>query len=166
MLNVLLQAAAESGLDFTSRWFITAGTNKGDLSKTKTRSIIPVDLNSMMYWNANILSRFSKEMGLIKKAAKYSLEAKQWMEAVDKVLWHEDLGIWLDYDISNNKRREYFYATNLAPLWAGCFFKDRIEETADKILRYLENQKVVSLQNTSFSSQYTNLWFRSYFNLN
>lgn len=39
-----LKAAAESGMDFSSRWFVNAeGTNNGTLRDLKTRSIIPVE---------------------------------------------------------------------------------------------------------------------------
>lgn len=30
----------------------------GNLTHTKTRDIIPVDLNSFMYWNAKLLEKF------------------------------------------------------------------------------------------------------------
>ncbi|XP_047104847.1 trehalase-like [Schistocerca piceifrons] len=161
-----IKAAAESGLDFTSRWFIKQGANKGVLTDTKTRYIIPVDLNAIMYWNSFILSRFSKEMGLIKKASYYSNMARDWLEAVDKVLWHEDLGIWLDYDILNQKRREYFCTTNLTPLWAGCFYKDRAEELAERIVNYVDSYKIVkypggiptTLEQTGQQWDFPNAW--------
>ncbi|XP_067000009.2 trehalase-like [Anabrus simplex] len=137
-----IKAAAESGQDFTSRWYISKdGNNRGDLSVTKTRSIIPVELNAIMYWNAYTLSRFSKQMGLRKKAKTYTKIAKDFQQAVDKVLWHEDVGCWLDFDITNNKRREYFYPTNLSPLWTGCYYKDREEELAEKLIEYVEKHK-------------------------
>lgn len=54
-----LKAAAESGMDFSSRWFINEnGTNDGDLRNLKTRSIIPVELNAILYWNAKIIAEF------------------------------------------------------------------------------------------------------------
>lgn len=54
-----LKAAAESGLDFSSRWFIDKnGENNGDLRDLKTRSIIPVELNAILYWNAKIIAEF------------------------------------------------------------------------------------------------------------
>lgn len=33
----------------------------------------------------------------------FSNIAKEWLEAVTKVLWHEEVGVWLDYDISNDR---------------------------------------------------------------
>lgn len=53
-----LKAGAESGMDFSSRWFIKNGTNEGDLTNLKTRSIVPVELNAILYWNAKIISEF------------------------------------------------------------------------------------------------------------
>lgn len=54
-----LKAAAESGMDFSSRWFINDdGENLGDLRNLKTRSIIPVELNAILYWNAKIIAEF------------------------------------------------------------------------------------------------------------
>ncbi|GLG99252.1 Trehalase, partial [Gryllus bimaculatus] len=162
-----IKAAAESGHDFTSRWFINdRGVNKGDLSNTKTRFIVPVELNAVIYWNASILSRLAKEMGLRKKASKYSDIAKEWLLAVDKVLWHEDVGTWLDYDLLNKRRRDYFYPTNLAPLWTGCFFKDRAEELGEKALAYLDRFKIptfpggvpTSFEQTGQQWDYPNAW--------
>lgn len=59
-----IKAGAESGMDFTARWFIGAdGTNKGKLTDIKTRSIIPVELNAIMYRNAILLSEFCAMKG-------------------------------------------------------------------------------------------------------
>lgn len=54
-----IKAAAESGMDFSSRWFINStGGNIGTLKDIKTRSIIPVELNSFLYWSASIIAEF------------------------------------------------------------------------------------------------------------
>jgi alpha,alpha-trehalase len=65
-----LKAAAESGMDFSSRWFINStdnGSNIGDLTTIKTRYIIPVELNAILHWNAKIIAEF---YGLAGNAAK------------------------------------------------------------------------------------------------
>jgi alpha,alpha-trehalase len=67
-----LKAAAESGMDFSSRWFINdEGTNTGDLRNLKTRSIIPVELNAILYWNAKIIAEFYGYKGESGKQAEY-----------------------------------------------------------------------------------------------
>lgn len=66
-----LKAGAESGMDFSSRWFIKNGTNEGDLKDLKCRSIVPVELNAILFWNARIISDFHLMSGNAKKAAEF-----------------------------------------------------------------------------------------------
>jgi len=72
-----IKAAACSGMDFSSRWFIKNGTNKGDLVDLNTRSVVPVDLNAWMFYSANILSEFFRKTNNLYKASLYELKARQ-----------------------------------------------------------------------------------------
>ena len=64
-----LASAAESGWDFSSRWFsqdYDSNTNKTQwLSYTKTTDILPVDLNSILCWNEGILAELHQLTGNI-----------------------------------------------------------------------------------------------------
>jgi len=132
-----LKAAAESGMDFSSRWFIKNGTNAGDLMDLKCRSIVPVELNAILFWNAKIISEFYAKVRNLTKAAEFEWKAQKLYEAIQTVLWHEDVGSWLDYDLLNQKPRNYFVATNLAPLWMNCYnTADRVNITS-KVLSYI-----------------------------
>jgi len=76
-----LKAAAESGMDFSSRWFIDAeGGNNGTLANLKTRSIVPVELNSILHWNAKIIAEFYGYAGNVSKQAEYLEIAKQLLD--------------------------------------------------------------------------------------
>lgn len=71
-----LKAGAESGMDYSSRWFINAnGTNEGTLRDLKCRSIVAVDLNAILYWNAKLIAEFSIKTGNATKAALFEKEA-------------------------------------------------------------------------------------------
>lgn len=70
-------AGAESGWDFSSRWFIKNGTNIGQLYNIHAKSIIPVELNAMLYFNANTIAKFHKKLGNTNIAAKYENRAHQ-----------------------------------------------------------------------------------------
>ncbi|KAJ9574970.1 hypothetical protein L9F63_007860, partial [Diploptera punctata] len=161
-----IKSAAESGWDFSSRWFISNGTNIGNLSNTHTRHIIPVDLNALIYWNADLLSNFNKILGNFNKARFYQLKAEEFKAAVTAVLWNEKRGTWLDYDILNNKPRDYFYPSNLTPLWTKCydlkhrfeFFERSVEYINDEsVLRYLGGIPT-SLDLTLEQWDLTNAW--------
>lgn len=160
-----LKAAAESGWDFSSRWFITNATNKGNLTSIKTRSMVPVDLNAMIYWNAAILSEFHGMLGNTEKAKFYDDIAQQWIVAVEAVLWHEEIGSWLDYDLSNAAKRDYFYPTNISPLWTGCYNVSKKEKIVRNVLKYLQNKNIMypggvpsSVEHTGEQWDYPNAW--------
>ncbi|XP_029342378.1 trehalase-like [Acyrthosiphon pisum] len=138
-----IKAAAESGWDFSSRWFILNGTNEGNLSDTKTRSIVPVELNALIYWNAKILSDFYREMNNTIKASIYENVSLEWEEAVTAVLWDEKVGAWLDFDIINNKKRNYFHPTNISPLWTGCYAKNNTEYIVSRVIDYLNKTEIL-----------------------
>ncbi|KAL0268857.1 UNVERIFIED_CONTAM: hypothetical protein PYX00_010664 [Menopon gallinae] len=138
-LYIDLKSAAESGWDFSSRWFISNKTNQGNKSSIHTRYIIPVDLNAFVYWNAKILSQFYTILKNEEKAVQYRKISEEWLQAVTDVLYHPDLGIWLDYDLRNDIRREYFYPSNLAPLWTECYDKSKVKEVASGVVKYLDD---------------------------
>lgn len=132
-----LKAAAESGMDFTSRFFIKDGSNKGDLRNLKTRSIVPVDLNAILYWNAKIIAEFYRHSNNVEKSEYFETEASKLLEAINKVLWHDDIGSWLDYDLINDKRRDYFVPSNLFPLWVKAYNPEKESTIAKQVLAYI-----------------------------
>ncbi|KPJ19579.1 Trehalase [Papilio machaon] len=60
----------------------------------------------------------------------------------DLVLWHEDVGVWLDYSLESKRRRDYFYPSNVAPLWTGSYDKARTEYFVRRVINYLDKVKV------------------------
>ncbi|XP_015594366.1 trehalase isoform X3 [Cephus cinctus] len=161
-----LKTAAESGWDFSSRWFILDGTNKGNLTNLKTRYIVPVDLNAIIYRNARLLGEFNEKLGNSTKAAEYFKRAEQWQEAVTAILWHDEVGAWLDYDLLNEIKRDYFYPTNILPLWTGCYDTGKREEHVMKVLKYLEKSQIMinlggiptTLEHSGEQWDYPNAW--------
>jgi len=159
-----LKAAAESGWDFSTRWFIQNATNTGTLINLKTRYIIPVDLNSILYWNAILLVEFYRDLNMPQKSEKYRIIAEEWLEAVTAVLWHDEVGAWLDYDTINEKKRSYFYPTNIAPLWTGCYKYN--ETLVRKVMKYLQNAHIMrnlggiptTLEHSGEQWDYPNAW--------
>ena len=115
----------------------------GTLLDLKTRSIIPVDLNALIYWGAKILSEFYQDLQIIDKAFKYEKIAKRWIEAVTKVLWNDEVGAWLDYDTINNIKRDYFYPTNISPLWTGCYDRNKTDYIVSRVLKYLNKTGIL-----------------------
>jgi alpha,alpha-trehalase len=64
------------------------------------------------------------------------------LQAVNEVLWDENVGCWLDFDLINQKLRPYFTPTNLSPLWTNCFDESRRQHIADKVLQYINQTEI------------------------
>lgn len=75
-----INAAAESGFDFTGRWFIKNATNEGQLRDIKARFVVPVELNSLIYHNAEILAKYHTKLGNDKIATKYKYKSQKILE--------------------------------------------------------------------------------------
>ncbi|XP_055856236.1 trehalase-like [Episyrphus balteatus] len=162
-----IAAGAESGMDFSSRWFISKnGTNQGTLKDIKCRSIVPVELNAILYWNAKIIAKFHAMSNNEEKAIEYTLYAEEILEAIEAVLWNKKAGVWFDYDLINKKPRKYFVPTNLAPLWTNAFNIANSEIISKTVLDYLEklglNNHPGGVPNTLVHSgeqwDYPNVW--------
>ncbi|KAK6468014.1 trehalase [Huso huso] len=159
-----LQSGAESGWDFSSRWFIDGeGQNRGTLRDTRTRLIVPVDLNALLCRNERTIASFHRTLGNLEMAEQFELALKNRVKAVRAVFWDELLGAWFDYSLQTNSSHQAFYPSNLAPLWAQCFSEPSAGERA---LRYLQDSGMLGYRNGVPTSQmesgeqwdYPNAW--------
>ncbi|XP_062894807.1 trehalase isoform X1 [Mobula hypostoma] len=147
-LWVELKTGAESGWDFSSRWFIDSnGENNGTLKNTKTRQIVPVDLNSILCRNERILALFHEKLGNFSKAQFYKEAMNKRIDAVREVFWDNKQGIWFDYNLMRSRSNAAFYASNLAPLWAKCILEQVPGQTAEMVVRYLEKHHLLEYRN-------------------
>ena len=88
-----LRAGAESGWDFSSRWLADGET----LSTIRTTSIVPVDLNSLLYHLEQTLATAYALDGQPRQAADYRERAAQRKRAIREVLWSDAHGAFGDY---------------------------------------------------------------------
>ncbi|XP_029428987.1 trehalase isoform X2 [Rhinatrema bivittatum] len=147
-----LKSAAESGWDFSSRWYAGGVTKQtGTLRDTKTSAIVPVDLNAVLCQTERLLASFYKMLGNLSKVQKFEAARTRRLEAVQAVFWDTALGIWLDFNLVTKQRNKAFYPTNLAPLWAECIMDQSLVEMA---VRYLEESEALSYRNGIPTSLY------------
>ncbi len=60
-----------------------------------------MDLNALVYMNYCALGEFHSLLGDEGRAEEYSGRACALREAVGRVLWHEEDGVWYDFDLVN-----------------------------------------------------------------
>ena len=121
-----LRSAAASGWDFSSRWM----DNPQQLNTLRTTSIVPVDLNSLMFKMEKILARASKAAGDNAMANQYETLANARQKGIEKYLWNDQQGWYADYDLKSHKVRNQLTAAALFPLYVNAAAKDRASKMA------------------------------------
>lgn len=144
-LHSHIQAACESGWDFSSRWFRKdVGDTTATLQQLETRNIYPVDLNSLLVMNSRILADFHTRLGNPQGAVEYESLGEIRNRSLTKFLYNPEKGMWFDYDRTLKKSRDGFYASNIFPLWTESFPQGaQKHEIAEKALNYLREEGVL-----------------------
>jgi alpha,alpha-trehalase len=79
----------------------------------------PVCLNSLLYVMETDAAEIAEALGRAPEAREWRERAQKRRAAVDRYLWDEKAGLYLDYDFRKGARRPYEFATTFYPLWAG-----------------------------------------------
>lgn len=128
-----LRAAAASGWDFSSRWM----DDPEQLGSTRTTSIVPVDLNAMMFAMEKILARASQQVGDEQGASDYSRRADDRQHTMEKYLWNSRTGWYADYDLKARQVRNQLTAAALFPLYVSAASPDRAQKMAQVVQSHL-----------------------------
>ena len=108
-----IRAAAESGWDFSSRWFKGVNT----FASIHTTDLIPVDLNCLLYHLEVTLSEGYILFGNGLQSTKYLKLAHQRKAAIQKYCWSEDRKFFFDYDFIEQKQTEHLTLAAVFPLF-------------------------------------------------
>ncbi len=110
-----LRAACESGWDFSSRWFSDGET----LMTVQTTSIIPVDLNALLYQLESTIARAHRETGSPEAAATYEEKARARAEAIQLYCWDDEGGFFRDYQFVEQRFTPVRSLAGVFPLFVG-----------------------------------------------
>lgn len=140
-----LRAAAESGWDFSSRWF---GDNR-NLTTIRTTSIVPVDLNSLMFGLEITIVKGCGVARNFRCVAEFIGRAKRRAEGINHYLWNRN-GYYGDYDWRLGKPRDNLSAAALYPLFAGVAWPERAQRTLSAVNQNLLKER--GLATTTFET--------------
>lgn len=110
-----LSTAAETGYDFSSRWFNTTM----DVCSIQTSDLIPCDLNAILYKTELIIARLCRLNKNQNCSRKYIAKSIERQIAVNALLFNEKTLQWSDFNYRTAKQNENFYISNLTPLFMG-----------------------------------------------
>ncbi|WP_058833622.1 alpha,alpha-trehalase TreA [Luteimonas abyssi] len=127
-----LRAGAESGWDYSSRWF----DDPMQLHTIRTTAIVPVDLNSLLHHLERTIADACDAAGDVACAERYRRFAERRDAAIQAHLWHPD-GYYADHDWQRGRVRDALTAAALFPLYVDIAPADRTRSTATAVRRDL-----------------------------
>ena len=107
-----LRSGAESGWDFSSRWF---GDGK-NISSIQTTSIVPVDLNGLLYNLELTLAKAYQQKGNAVLAAQYNAAAQKRKTAINKYCFNTKENWYYDYNITTKTQSSEKTLAGISPL--------------------------------------------------
>lgn len=123
-----LRAAAESGWDFSSRWFRNAQT----LNTIRITDILPVDLNALLYFMEAKLGKWSDG----EDGNHYRELAQKRKQVFDHFFWNSSKEYYFDYDWQEGEQTDVWSLAGTYPL----FLKLASEDQARSVARILEHR--------------------------
>jgi alpha,alpha-trehalase len=141
-----LRAGAESGWDYSCRWF----KKKDSFASIHTTDIVPVDLNGLLFHlEATIAEAY--EVAQNDNASKhYRSLAEKRKEAIQKYCWSDEQGFYFDYDNAAGRQKEIFALAGIAPLFFKIATSGQAKQVADVIKeKFLQLGGVVTTLETT-----------------
>ena len=127
-----IRAAAESGWDFSSRWFADSRT----LAAIDTTEIIPIDLNSLLFGLESAIRAGCERADDHDCVEDYAHRATARRVAIDRYLWEPSRGVFLDYRWTLKQRVDGVSAAILYPL----FTQGASEAQAASVVQIVERE--------------------------
>lgn len=151
-----LRAGAESGWDYSSRWF---GDGK-NLSTIRTTDILPVDLNSLLYHLEIKIAQGFNWKGELDSAKHYLELAGKRKSAINKHLWDDEEEFYVDYNFIEKKPTGVHSLAAAYPLYFYLADKARASKVSEKLLEQflLKGGFVTTLNETGEQWDYPNGW--------
>ena len=151
-------AAAESGWDFSSRWY------KTNFKEMYTASVMPVDLNYIMLKNYKLIASIMNAINPNKYAARiqyfYKLYNQRFLE-FQNVFFNKNDNMWYDI-LPTNEQNKVYYASNLTPLWTVANDLPNIVNMTQLMEQVSKLQKTtgipVSMKMSGQQWDYPNVW--------
>ena len=126
-----LRAGAESGWDFSSRWF----QQERDIQSIHTTDIIPVDLNCLLY---QLETTIAEAYTLIKQpllAKRFRAAAERRAALIRRYCWDEKEAFFVDYNFRKKRSTKRVTLAGVFPLFAKVATAEQAAAVAQRIER-------------------------------
>jgi alpha,alpha-trehalase len=123
------RAMRASGYDTTFRFGPYGGA---------THHFAPVCLNALLYREELDLADFAARLNKPSEASQWRTRAAARLAAINKYLWDDARGIYVDYDFTTSTQSDYPYATTFFPLWAGSASPEQARRVVEHLRDFLQ----------------------------
>ncbi len=124
-----IRAGAESGWDYSSRWFADRKT----MATIRTTQVVPVDLNSLMYNLEQTLARTCLMNGESAEAGFYKARAESRKRLLQTIFFDEPSGMFMDLALPGLETTGTLSIAATYPLFFGIATDDQAEHVASRI---------------------------------
>ncbi len=142
-------AEAEAGYDFTPRF------------DGRCSDFIPVDLNANLYLYEITMADFAVTLGNGENDL-WLKRATERKKQIDDLLWNETHGMYLDYDMKNEKESEITSVATFQPLWCGCASTEQAKSVKENLKLYEYAHGIVPCEagqhEFTYQWDYPNTW--------
>lgn len=111
-----LASGAETGWDYSSRWLANPSDAVSDtyfpLRSLNTVNILPVELNSILYYNEITIADFHHRQGNYSAAKAWANRAAARSAAMTALLWDPEHFGYFDYNLTSGAKNIYVLADN------------------------------------------------------
>ncbi len=130
-----LRAGAESGWDYSSRWF----KDVHSFASIHTTDIVPVDLNCLVFNLVQTIAAAYLQQGNREMAEQYQALAGKRKAAIQKYCWNGEQHFYVDYDAGENQPKQSLTLAAAFPLFFNIADDDQAKQVAkiikEKMLR-------------------------------
>jgi alpha,alpha-trehalase len=140
-----IRAAAESGWDFSSRWF----RDEKNMATIQTTDIIPVDLNCLLAFMETYLAHLY--MGSDEQQSAIMLKrAEQRKKAIQQYCWNEHKGFYFDHHFIDKVQTQCYSLAGLFPLFIHIADKEQSVKVAKVVEeKFLQPGGLITTLNTT-----------------
>jgi alpha,alpha-trehalase len=155
-LNRNLRAGAESGWDFSSRWF----KNENSFGSIHTTDIVPVDLNCLLLHLEQMIAEAYHLKGDDNHSSVYDKLVEKRKDAIQQYCWNETAGFYFDYDFIEGKQKQSKAIAGVTPLFVNMASAEQAKKVAAIVKeKFLSPGGVVTtLKNTGQQWDAPNGW--------
>ncbi len=118
------RAQHESGFDPSGRF----GSEESGIENYN-----PVCLNTLLYVMESDMHEILSELGELSEASEWQEKADARKTKINELLWDDQAGLYVDYDIVQENRHPYPFATTFWPLWAGIASTEQAKRVVEQL---------------------------------